>query len=785
MTGRSVLVNALRLTVIAVATLSAALAWAQREPDIGYLYPAGGQQGTTFTVQAGGQNLRGPESVLISGDGVTAEIIEWAPPLLGNNRGIVARHLRALIKFRTAELAAKNGAGKPPDPAMLAEERAKIDELPDHPLARGLDEMSLVELVDLSSSLYNPKEQPNTQIGETVYLKVTIAEDAAPGDRELRLLNRWGISNPMVFQVGLLPEVTEQEPNDPGPPKNPRVDRLREEPEPLTLPVLLNGQIMPGDVDRFSFLAEEGQGLVVQVHARHLVPYLADAVPGWFQATVAIYDAQGNELAYADEYLFNPDPVLYYEVPASGEYQLEVRDAIYRGRQDFVYRISVGEQPFIRWVFPLGGNSKWATEAAVGGWHLPQETVTLGTEGMPPCIREVQWSCDAGLCNRVLYEVSDLEEITDSEPNDSAADPQLIVLPRIINGRIDRPGDEDWFRFEGRAGEEIVAEVYGRRLRSPIDSIVRLCDATGAVLEWNDDYMEKDGHLHTGPGLLTHHADSYLPVTLSEDGTYFFQIADMQNQGGEEWGYRLHLAPPRPDFELKVSPASLMVEAGRSVPVYVHAQRRQGFNGPIQVALVDSPPGFTVDGGTIPAGQQCVRVTVTTPVKAEPTTLPLKFEGSAEIGGETVTREATPSDDQMQAFLWRHLVPAQQLVMKINQGRPFIPAFEVACQLPVQIPLGGTVELPVMRIGQMPADATAKLALDSPPDGLTLRDVEYAEGGFTAVIEASESALAKGYSDNLIIGIEVEFNRKDKDGNPRNWKVPAGTLRAIPFEIVG
>ncbi|MGM0494212.1 MAG: hypothetical protein ACQER1_14865 [Armatimonadota bacterium] len=776
--------RASRLQIIVLAASVAAAAWGQREPNMGYLYPAGGQQGTTFSVLAGGQNLRNPESVIVSGEGVSAEVVEWAPKLRGNNRGILTRHLRALIKFRTAQLAAKNGKGDPPDAEKLKEERAKLDELPDHPLARGLDEMSLVELLDLQSSLYDPKEQPNTQLGETVYLRVTISPDASPGDRELRLISRAGMTNPMVFQVGLLPEVSEEEPNDPGPPKTPRIDAMRTKPEPVELPVLMNGQIMPGDVDRFSFVAEQGQKLVVQVHARHLVPYLADAVPGWFQATVALFDSQGEELAYADEYLFSPDPVLYYQIPAGGEYQLEIRDAIYRGREDFVYRVSIGEQPFIRWIYPLGGNSDGQTTAAVGGWHLPTDEVKLGTEGMPQCIRQAQWPTDAGLCNHVLYAVDDVEEIVELEPNDSPADSQMIVPPLIINGRIDQPGDVDWFSFEGRAGEEIVAEVYARRLNSPVDAIVRLYDAAGRVLEWNDDHVEKDGHLHTGPGLLTHYADSLLQVTLPEDGEYFFVMADAQRQGGEEWGYRLHLTPPRPDFELKVAPASITFEAGRSAAAWVHVKRRGGFDGPVEVGLLDPPPGITLDGGWVPGGQQQVRVTLTASDTVEPQVMDLRFVGYAQIDKDVIARDAVPAENQMQAFLWRHLVPAQSFVANVTRRRGYIPTFEVACDLPLMIPRGGSVELPLMVLGKMPEGATPHITLSEAPDEIALREVAHEDGGLTVVLAAEGDALAVGYEDNLILNVEVEFNRTDNDGNQRTWRTPLGTLRAIPFTVI-
>ena len=126
----------------------------------------------------------------------------------------------------------------------------------------------------------------------------------------------------------------------------------------VTLPAVVNGQIMPGGVDRYRFQARRGQHLVVAVTARELRPYLADAVPGWFQAAVAIRDSEGNELAYSDHYSFRPDPALYCKIPKTGQYMLEIRDTLYRGREDFVYRVALGELPYIT------GFSRWAARSA-------------------------------------------------------------------------------------------------------------------------------------------------------------------------------------------------------------------------------------------------------------------------------------------------------------------------------------------------------------------------------------------------------------------------------------
>ena len=107
------------------------------------------------------------------------------------------------------------------------------------------------------------------------------------------------------------------------------------------------------------------------------MPYLADAVPGWFQATLALYDADGHELAYADDYQFHPDPVFFVRVPRDGFYEVEIKDAIYRGREDFVYRIEIGEFPFLKGIFPMGSRVGSPVTVAVDGWNLPVDTLLL------------------------------------------------------------------------------------------------------------------------------------------------------------------------------------------------------------------------------------------------------------------------------------------------------------------------------------------------------------------------------------------------------------------------
>ena len=353
-----------------------------REPHIGYLYPAGGQKGTVIQITAGGQYLNGAQDVYISGQGIHGSVVKYIRPLRNiqkEQRQLIQTRLKEVRDMRLSELpGSRNRSNSSKDKlAQKDSEKGKDADaeevkMPDHPLLYDMEDKSLRELAHISSVLFFPRNklQMNRQLAEMVLIEIKIDPDAQPGRRELRLVTKTGLTNPMVFQVGLLPEIRELEPNNRQayqiPPNMARLRNLPRE-KALTLPVMLNGQIMPGDVDRFRFRAIKGQQLVIEVQARSLIPYLADAVPGWFQATLALYDARGKEVAFADDYRFNPDPVLFYQIPENGDYELEICDSIYRGRQDFVYRIAVSEQPFITQIFPLGGRADVETVASIDG----------------------------------------------------------------------------------------------------------------------------------------------------------------------------------------------------------------------------------------------------------------------------------------------------------------------------------------------------------------------------------------------------------------------------------
>jgi len=466
-----------------------------------------------------------------------------------------------------------------------------------------------------------PKIRVRSQTGDEIWdvgrISVTIAPDARPGERDIRLVTPKGVSNRFRFIVGQLPEVREVEPNT----NKGEAQRLK------SLPVVVNGQIMPEDKDFFRFSAKAGQNLVCRVQARSLLPYIADAVPGWLQSSLTLYDSDGKELEYVDDFRFDPDPVIIYKIAKDGEYILEIKDVIYRGREDFLYRLSIGSLPFITHIFPLGGRRESEAKIELHGVNLCSKSMKLTIPVDSPAVRDVELECKGLISNTVSFAADDVRQTEETEPNNSFDQANKVETPVIINGRIQEPGDVDYFSFHGKAKERIVADVRARRLGSPLDSIVTILNSKKWELAQNDDTVDKS------KGLITHHADSHLEYTLPTEGDYTVCIKDIQGKGGEEYGYRLIIGPPRPDFDLRIVPDNPSVGQGGTAAITVYAVRKDGLKDEIALSLDDLPKGFVAS------------FTITAPANAPMGIVPLSMSGSAVIGDKTTVREALPSEN--------------------------------------------------------------------------------------------------------------------------------------------
>ncbi len=614
-------------------------AQAQQRPYIGFVYPAGGQQGTTFQVRLGGQGLDGVDAATVSGEGVAARVVEYRRRL------------------------------NPQELTLLREQLRELKRAPQRSDAKAQAAQKLIAKIEQRMAEY-VQRPANASISNLVLVEVTMARDAKPGVREIRLATPRGVSNPLPFCVSQLPEVSRKPMITSqfqvlGKEELARRNRPPEEVEQrITIPCTMNGQIASGEVNLYRFEARKGQRLVIVASARQLVPYIADAVPGWFQPVMALYDASGKELAYSDDYRFKPDPVILCQVPKDGEYVLAITDALFRGREDFVYRVSIGELPFVTSIFPLGGRAGSPPKVEMQGWNLEGADLVLPEPDARPGIHSAAANRRGILSNPVPFALDTLPECFEQETNNDRSHAQRVKLPVIVNGRIDRRDDWDVFEIAGRAGDTIVAEVTARRLDSPLDSVLKVTDASGKLVAFNDDHEDPLA------GVNTHHADSYVMVKVPADGNYYVHLGDTTRSGGDEYAYRLRLSPPQPDFALCVVPSSIGMRGKGAAQVNVQVIRKDGFSGPVTVGLKDPPPGFRALANSASANQSAARLIVRTDRAETKQPVAISLVGLAKIQGREVVREAVPVEDRMQAFLWRHLVPAQEMKVQV-----FDPSF--------------------------------------------------------------------------------------------------------------
>lgn len=708
-------------------------------PDIGYLYPAGGQQGTCVQAVLGGQGLRGATTVHFDHPGITAEIVTFYRPFNNVQRDarlVLTKIMRETAEQRWAEgLARGTFAGPAPwehRPGILrvntkALEQIDIDhiKLPQHPLLDDLENHSLHELEHLYVTLFRDRfmRQPNAQLAEMLRLAITIAEDVPTGSYRFRLNGRLGLSEEGIFQVGSLPETCELEHNDPDP------RSFFPPPAALTLPVCINGQIMPGDVDVVRFQACAGERLRIRCQARSLVPFLADAVPGWFQAVISIHDDGGREIAYGDDDQHRPDPALTLTIPSEGVYQLRIRDAIYRGREDFTYRVTI---------------------------------------------------------DRAVAQARAVLPTNEHTSRDTA---RALTLPVRVEGILSATGEAHFYTFDGQAGASMVAEIVGRRQDSPLDSVLHLYGPDGSVVAWNDDTVDKHDHLHRGLDTQTHFADSRVSCTLPLEGSYLLRVADVRGDGGPTHRYLLRLGPPQPDFRLWASPSAINLFCGRATPVTVHVQRRDGFAGPIALALVDPPPGFSMEGVGIPSGRDSIRVTISAPgwqqaKRLRGEMIALNIVGRSIIDAQPVERLAQACEDTMQAFLWRHLVESKGLVATVLQSPLPNPA-QLVQETPIHLPPGHSERIRFIVQGLDPQQARIELALVEAPEGISLSAVTIEPNQLSFVLNCGD--VADELADNLIVEAMMTPLRHHKTKQPlaesKQRTRSVGYLPSIPVII--
>jgi hypothetical protein len=235
-------------------------------------------------------------------------------------------------------------------------------------------------------------------------------------------------------------------------------------------------------------------------------------------------------------------------------------------------------------------------------------------------------------------------------PADLAETPEESVgstvnPPVVVKGKISKPNETDTFKFKPATTQPLVLEVAAQRFGSRLDALLTLSDESGKVLQRNDDAMG---------------ADARIQFTPEKDKTYLVSLRDLTNQGGDDYPYRLSIAPPRvdrPDFDVTLHGDAYRLNKGARTFLRATVARKGGFKPDITVALFPLPPGVTCRPLVATTQPTSGVFTLAAAPDAPTGFYPLNIIATAMVDGEMITKTVSPNPalkSTPQAYLTIH-----------------------------------------------------------------------------------------------------------------------------------
>ena len=376
------------------------------------------------------------------------------------------------------------------------------------------------EIVFYSSGITAGKFDASRTNAVKVTLK--IAPDCRLGEHQVRLRTATGVSELRTFWISPLTNIAEVEPNT----EITKAQRL-----PLNCTV--TGNITSEDVDYFLVTVEKGQRLTAEIEGMRLGR-------GVFDPCITIQDKGGKALDIAeDSALGFQDGVASIIAPESGDYLVQVRETSFAGRDDYQYRLHVGNFPRPTGVYPVAGRAGETMQAKFVGDVKGEFTQEIKLSSSPnDKLGVFAGQDDLPAPSPNWMRVTPFPTALEAEPNDTREQAgEARDVPVVFNGILSQSGDHDWFRFHAKKGQNLQVTVFARRLRSPLDSAIQIVNAKGSSVAENDDAAGPDSSLNFKP---------------DADGEYSVLVRDHLKRGGPDFVYCVEVAPVEPSLTVKI-----------------------------------------------------------------------------------------------------------------------------------------------------------------------------------------------------------------------------------------
>ena len=537
-----------------------------------------------------------------------------------------------------------------------------------------------------------PTEGNNGKDNAKLLVRLEVPKDAPIGFHSIRLATRRGMSNLRLFCIDDLPQVLEVATNH-----SPSTEQA------VPVPCVIAGKADAETTDYFKIAVSAGQRLSFEVLGRRL--------GSQFDPQLQLLDAAGRELpaAYSNDAPgLQTDARLTYTFKTAGEYLVAVRDVSYRGGEDFLYRLRIGDFPCATTTLPLAAKRGSKVSVHFAGPNVEGVAPVEVTAPTDPTVESLSIAPRgaSGLHGwPVRLALSDLEETLEKEPNNEAAKANRISVPGAVTARFEQKGDVDYFVFALKKGTRTIIEAQTQELGSPTEVYMTLHDAKGAQLQASNPA-----------------AAARLDFTPPADGDYSLRVEHLHLWGGPDEVYRVTVTPFEPGFDLTVGLDRFNVEQGGKLSIPVLAPRRD-FGGPIEISVVgpkDISGQLAVAAGKAPPANQPIGTLVVN-VGPDVPIGPYAFhiQGKATINGKAVTRLASVRNSVSQGLANLPLPPRDTLTsigLAVTEKPPFalMAKLDAASYMP-----GKTATLTVT--ATRTAGFTAEIALSAAgmPPGVT------------------------------------------------------------------
>lgn len=515
--------------------------------------------------------------------------------------------------------------------------------------------------------------------------KLTIAGDIPMGTYDVRVLGKYGISSPRLFQVSRsLAEVVEKEPND-----------ETSTAQPVTVNSIVNGTSDNNREDFYRFALKQGQRVIVECQAQRLDSML--------DATLTLTDASGKQLAANGDW-FGLDPLIDFVAPTNGDYFVSVCDLTFRG--GFPYRLFITDQAHVENVFPraiqvgkpahitvlgrnLGGTAK-PSKWTIGEQRLdelsetitaPADVLTLGSYRFSEHPTTHSVLPTAATCTLTGFTIrgvpvlaADIAVTLEAEPNDDAKKPQSLALPAVVSGRLDKERDADWFEIEVKEDGSYAFDVYCERIGGRADPYLVVLDDKDARVAELDDFGARvnafDGHLRDPSG----------SVNLSKNRKYRLLVQDRYRRGGARFQYVLTVRKPQADFYPAVihsqnpGPAGTTIRKGGTAYLDVVIHNKEGFGGSLTISAVGLPKGLHVLPTKINNDTRGV-VVLWADADVPDYVGPIKLVATGKGGDAEIKREVRPYTRVWTVANAASSRPTRELVVAISESAPYAMKF--------------------------------------------------------------------------------------------------------------